>query len=367
MPIRRMTPNQEVYALYMQGRALIRTPMTDGALAKAVELLEQALELDPNFAECWTALAEAHIQTTVFTPCLERVSLSEKAAKCAAKALELNPNQGYAMSILGIHEWTCFNPVGALDYAMEAYRLEPNNPDVTLRLGSFLLYLGLTRDALPYVKSAIEDDPVYGRNYAMLCSLHLNLGNFEAALSAGKSMRDLGMPSMHLALVQAAKGDHKTAVENYYSSRLLMGTVIVPPPGAKAMSDEALDFYWETAAKGVCSSDEAPRATYCNLIDMLHQTMPDPCDPTIAWPAIWMGHAELVMKLYSKTIHPANMAGLMSLWADVDPINRTRNHPDFMTFAEDIGMVKAWKKYGWPDLMPSDPRKTAKELMVSDA
>ena len=93
-----------------------------------------------------------------------------------------------------------------------------------------------------------------------------------------------------------------------------------------------------------------------NLIDMLHQTLPEPYDPTVAWPAVFMGHADLAMKIFRERIHPANMPALMNLWADVDPLNRIRQHPDFMSFAEDIGLVDAWEKYGWPDLIPSDPR-----------
>lgn len=354
---RRMTLNREAYALYLQGRSLVQRSMSEGAVAKAIELLGQSLALDPEFAECWTALAEAHIHTAVYTPCLDRVARSEQAATCAQRALELDPGQGHALAILGIHQWTRFNPARALEFALEAHQLEPNNADVTVRLGSFLLYLGRTRAALPYIAAAIEQDPVYGRNYAMLCIAHLNMGNLEAALAAGRRMVDLGMPGMHLATAQSASGDHASAVETYYKSRLLMGSVIIPPPGAALMSDEARDFYWTTASRGVCSGDAEARATYCRMLDMLHAAMADPYDPSIAWPAIWMGHADLVMKLYREQIHPANMPGLMSLWTDVEPIRQIRLHPDFMTFAEDIGMVAAWEKFGWPDLMPSDPRR----------
>ncbi|MBO6689331.1 MAG: tetratricopeptide repeat protein [Henriciella sp.] len=355
-PVRTMTSSREAYALYLQGRTLTQRIALEGALPKAVELLERALKIDPDFAECWTALAEAHIHVAVYTPCLERVALSEKAAACARRALDLDPNQGYAYAILSIHEWTCFNPAGALEYALEAYRLEPNNADVTLRLGSSLLYLGRTREALPYVEAAIEQDPAYGRNYVMLCVAHLNLGNLEAAVRAGQSMVDLGIPGVYLGVAQAAAGDHETAVETYYETRRYVGTIIMSPPGAADISDEARDFYLKTAAEGICGGDEEARQTYCNLIEMLHQTLLDPYDQTVAWPAVWMGHSELAMKVYREQIHPANMPGLMSLWTEIDPICRTLQHPDFMAFAEDIGMVEAWEKYGWPDLIPSDPR-----------
>lgn len=350
-PHRRMTSSREAYALYLQGRALIQRPLNEGALAKAIDLLERGLAIDPDFAECWTAIAEAHVYTAVYTPCLERLLRSEQAAECAERAIALDPGQGHALAMRGIHEWTRGNPSGALDFALEAYRLEPNNADVTVRLGSFLLYLGRTREALPLLEAAVEQDPVFGRNYAMLCTAHFNLGNMDAALAAAQRMVDLGMPGLWLAVVQAATGDNERAVETYYRSRLLMNSMILPPAGTAPMSDEARDAYWRIAANGVCSGKAEDRALYCQMLDGLHATMPDPYDPSIAFPAIWMGHAPLTMKIYREQIHPANMFGLMSLWTDVDPIRKTREHPDFMQFAESAGLVAAWDKHGWPDLM----------------
>jgi len=355
-PLRRMTASREAYALYLQGRLLIQRSIQDGAAAKAVELLEESLEIDPEFAECWTALADAHVHSAVYTPCLDRVERSRKAAECALRAVELDPGQGHALAIRGIDEWTRRNPAGALDLAFEAYAREPHNADVASRLGSFLLYVGRTRDALPFVEAAIRQDPVYGRNYAMLMAAHFNLGEHEAAIAAGRRMVDLGMPGMWLAVVMAALGDHKAAQETYYASRMLMNTVILPPAGTQPMGDEARDAYWSVAARGVCSGRAEDRAAYCLMLDGLHAAMPDPHDPSIVFPAIWMGHANLVMKIYSERIHPANVFGLMSLWADVDPIRRTREDPQFIEFAEKIGLVEAWNRHGWPDLLPSDPR-----------
>ncbi|MEP2234162.1 MAG: tetratricopeptide repeat protein [Alteripontixanthobacter sp.] len=356
LPRRRMTTSREAYSLYLQGRALTFRAIGEGVLEKAIELLESALELDPDFAECWTALAEAHVFTAVYTPCLERIAESERMVECANRAIALDPTQGHAHAMLGIHEWTRQDPVKALDFAFEAYRLEPNNADVTIRLGSFLLYIGRTREALPYLEAAIAQDPIFGRNYAMLCAAHFNLGNIDEAIAAGRRMVDLGMPGMWLATAIALSGDNEAGTEIYYRSRLLMNTVILPPAGTQPMTDEARDSYWRIAANGCCSGKAEDRALYCQMLGGLHATMPDPCDPSVAFPAIWMGHAELAMKIYSEQIHPANMFGLMSLWADIEPIRQIRTHPDFMDFADRIGLVAAWEKYGWPDLIPSDPR-----------
>lgn len=357
---RRTTSSKAAYDLYLQGRALTARAIGDGVLDKAVELLEASLEIDPEFAAGWTALAEAYVYTAVYTPCLDRLEKSARMAECARKAIELDPLQGHARAMLGIHHWTLNDAVGALDLAHEAYRLEPDNPDVALRLGSFLLYIGRTREALPYIEQAVDQDPVNGRNFAMLSVAQLNLGNIDEAIAAGQRMVDLGLPSMWLAVATAASGDRKLAVEQYWQTRLLMNTVIFPPAGTRPLSGPALDTYWRMAARGVCSGRAVHRKVYCTMLDYLHATLPDPCDTSIVAPAIWMGHASMVFKTLGTQITPANMYCLMSLWADIEPIRRTRLHRDFLPFAERIGLLAAWEKYGWPDLMPApDPRTPA--------
>lgn len=355
-PSRKMTRDREAYALYLQGRAMIQRIGGADVSAKGIEFYEQALEIDPEFAECWTALADAHIMTAAATPSLKRHEQSTKAAQCAKRALALNPGQGHAFSILGIHEWTQFKPADALDMAFKAYARDPSDADVCSRLGSCLLYLGKAKEALPYVEAAVDRDPVYARNYAMLASAWLALGEYENAVVAAERMASLGAPAMWLPLAQMAQGDFEGAVKSHYDLRVHLGTTIMRPPGMPPMDDAARDAYFHMAAHGLYSGDETARGVYCQIIDGLHAAMADPYDTSIALPAIWMGHSELAMKIYSECIHPANMFGLMSLWINIDPINRTIRHPDFMKFADRIGMVEAWERFGWPDLIPVDPR-----------
>jgi len=357
---RRTTSSKAAYELYLQGRALTARAIGDGVLDKAVELLEASLAIDPEFAACWTALAEAYVYTAVYTPCQDRLAKSARMAECARRAIELDPAQGHARAMLGIHHWTLNDPVGALDLAHEAYRLEPGNPDVALRLGSFLLYIGRTREALPYLERAIDQDPVNGRNFAMLSVAHLNLGNIDKAMSAGQSMVNLGMPSMWLAVATAASGNRKLAVEQYWQTRLLMNTVIFPPAGTRPLTGPALDTFWRLAAKGVCSGRAVHRKLYCTMLDYLHATLPDASDTSIVAPAVWMGYSRMVFKTLGAQITPANVFCLMSLWTDIEPIRQVRLHPEFMAFAERIGMLATWKKYGWPDLLaPPDSLKNS--------
>jgi len=350
--IRKMTHNKEAYDLYLQGRALTARAIGIGIIETAIHLLERAISLDPKFAECWTALAEAHVYKAVYTPCLDRLAASREMAECAQKAIVLAPTQGHAHAMLGIHQWTKNDIVGALDLAFEAYRLEPGNPDVVIRLGAFLLYCGRTAEALPYIETAIDQDPIHGRNFAHLSTAYLNIGDVKKAIIAGQRMADLGFPSMWLGVATAAAGKYELAVKQYKQTQLLLNTVIFPPAGSEPMSPEALDAFWLLAAKGVCSGQEEDRIQYCNMLEMLYATLPDKYDTAIVMPAIWMGHSEMVFKTIGAQITPANFFCLQSLWADREPINQIRTHPEFLNFAQRIGLTAAWEKYGWPDLLP---------------
>lgn len=84
----------------------------------------------------------------------------------------------------------------------------------------------------------------------------------------------------------------------------------------------------------------------------MYDILPEKSDLKLVLPAVWMGYAPMQFKTLGKQITPTNIAGMITIWADIEPIKQIRSHPDFMKFAERIGLVKVWQKYGWPDLLP---------------
>jgi len=347
-----ITHNQQAYDLYMQGRALSRRIVGEGVLETAIALLEQAVKLDPQFAQCWTALAEANAYVTVFTPHPDKLPFVTRMAECASKAMELSPTDGHALVMLGVYHWTHNNPLAALDLAFKAYRLEPNNSEVLARLGSFLAYCGLTQQAMPYITAAAEQDPLNGRHLVHLSSALLNLGDLVAARRIGEKIVAVGFPSLWLAVASAAMGESELAVKQYSQTRLMMNAVMTVPTGTKPMSEQELDAYWQTVSKGICSGQEQDRLKYCQVLEIMYASLPDQSDVAIVLPAIWMGHGQMVFKTVGQQVTPASMSCLISLWADIEPIRQVRLDPDFMPFAAKIGLVEVWEKYGWPDLLP---------------
>ena len=60
--------------------------------------------------------------------------------------------------------------------------------------------------------------------------------------------------------------------------------------------------------------------------------------------AALMSTADETEASFYEAMQQGDVERMMGLWADVDPIRRIRQHPGFMDFAEDIGLVEAWER-----------------------
>jgi TolB-like protein len=348
-----MTRSKRAYDLYLQGRALNARLFGDGVLARAAEFVEEAVSLDPQFADAWVLLGDIHQRMGIYLVETDLTEASAIMADCVRKALAIKPSLGHAYGLLALHEFTRNNIVGSLDLAFKGYEVEPNNPAVSVRIGGLLLFCGLTRQGMRYLDEAIEQDPADGRHYMVRSAGQLNLGNIDAAIADAQRCVDLGFPSIWLGVAHAAAGNHGAAVDYYQQSRLMLNNSVPPPSGIAPMSPEVMDAYWLVAAKGVCSGVPEDRETYCRTLDFLHATMVEKEHLAITAPAVFMGYADLVFKTIGTRITLQNLACLMSIWADIDPIRQVWQHPEFIPFAQRIGMAAAWDKYGWPDLLPA--------------
>ncbi|RNJ62022.1 MAG: hypothetical protein EDM03_11015 [Porphyrobacter sp. IPPAS B-1204] len=347
-----LTHSKEAYDLYLQGRALNARLFGDGVLTRAAELIEQAVTLDPGFAEAWVLLGDVHQRMGIYLAGTDQTEASAKMADCVRKAMAIKPNLGQAYGLLALHEFTRNNIVGSLDLAFEAIEVEPNNPAVAVRIGGLLLFCGLTQQGMQFLDRAIDQDPVDGRHYMVRSAGQLNLGDVDAAIADAQRCVDLGFPSVWLGVALTAAGEHERAVEAYQQTRYAIANSIPPPRGTGPMPPAMIDAYWDVAARGVCSGKPEEREAYCRTLDFLHLSMLDKEHQAITLPAVFMGYADMLFKTIGTRITLQNLACLMSIWTEIEPMCRIWQHPEFIPFAQRIGMAEAWDKYGWPDLLP---------------
>ena len=104
--------------------------------------------------------------------------------------------------------------------------------------------------------------------------------------------------------------------------------------------------------QGACAAVSLKNAAYCRTLDFLHLSMQDKEHQAITLPAVFMGYAEMLFKTIGARITLQNLACLMSIWTKIEPMCQIWQHPEFIPFAQRIGMAEAWDEYGWPDLLP---------------
>ncbi len=155
---KRGTTHEEAFRLYLQGRNLTFNRTPEGT-RKAVEYFEQAVRLDPNFAQAYSGMAHALIASGNLGGGLPRVEY-EKAKEVVQKALQLDNNlaEGYAVSgeLKFTYEWDF---AGAEKDLLRAVELEPNSDLAHEQYASYLVARGRFEEAIAEIKTALEIDP----------------------------------------------------------------------------------------------------------------------------------------------------------------------------------------------------------------
>ena len=211
------TSNPEAYRLYLEGRQLWYGRSPEG-LKKSIDLFQQAIAADPNYALAYTGLADtynvaasygigvnAH-QAHLFSDEASRKALElddslpeAHASRASAlamacrwkeaepeflKALELNPNSAsthyfYAISFL--------NPQKRFDQALDEFRtalsLDPLSPIVNSNYAIMLMIAHRYPEAMAQFRKTLERDPEFRPAHYKLSQFDATTGDFANAVT----------------------------------------------------------------------------------------------------------------------------------------------------------------------------------------
>ena len=166
--------------LYMQGRHDLRT-RTATSLESAVKTLEMVIEIQPDFAPGYAALAAAYIDL----PRRGNFSMDEaerRAGSALEKALELDSNLAEAHATLGLLRMVTSDLSGAQLSLRRAIELNPNLAEAHLWLGHSLRGQNRFDEARELFERALLLDPM---NVAVIDALTFDLmgdGDYDAAI-----------------------------------------------------------------------------------------------------------------------------------------------------------------------------------------
>ncbi len=177
----RPTENKKAYEYYLSGKDYYN----QRDYRAAIDLLEQAIELDPKFALAHAQLSRAHISLYWGNRESQTKGRLDKAKEAVDKALELNPNLPEVHLALGHYYYHGLRKYDdALIEFDSVLRVQPNNDEAL----AFTCYVqrkqGKVEEALKNVQRASEINPV-NQTWAMdIPELLIFLKRFSEASDA---------------------------------------------------------------------------------------------------------------------------------------------------------------------------------------
>ena len=169
-------------------------------MRRDIGFYEQAVALDPRFAQAWAALSS--INSLLYGNGTPTPALAERARQAAEKAIALAPNLPEGYRALGNYERLVSNdPTRALEQYQKGLRLAPG--DAGLLRGAALAEQGLGRwdTSLEHLKQATSLDPRSARKFEDLADTLVRLRRYREAREA--LARGLALAPTNLSLIQS--------------------------------------------------------------------------------------------------------------------------------------------------------------------
>lgn len=188
---KKYTSSSEAYQLWLKGRFHFARRTNDDML-KSIELFNQAVKLDPNFALAYVGIAESY--TTI--PSYPYASPEEcvpQAKAAVAKALELDPDLPEAHTVAGMiaatHDWDYPKAESEFKRSLE---LDPNLAITHYRYAwTYLSPLGRHDEAVSEMRKAMELEPLSIQQGANFAAVLMYAGRFDEALEQAKKTNEL--------------------------------------------------------------------------------------------------------------------------------------------------------------------------------
>ncbi|MGA3186472.1 MAG: winged helix-turn-helix domain-containing protein [Bryobacteraceae bacterium] len=197
--------NAAAHDLYLRGRiaAMTRIP---AEMDRGVALYEQAIELDPLYADAYTGLADAYGTLAANGPAPPGVL--EKARAAALRAVELDPESAAAHAALGLVHYADWNWAASRHELQEALRLNPYYSTTHHRLALLHYVFNNYDQAEAELKRALDLNPYAASHAFTLAELYIGARKFEDAIKMSQQLLQSfpGGAYQHFLKAQAYRG-----------------------------------------------------------------------------------------------------------------------------------------------------------------
>jgi tetratricopeptide (TPR) repeat protein len=207
------TTDTEALEKYLLGMQITKRA-TYGALRQAESYLEEAVSMDPSFAEAWVGLA--HVRGELFqTGAMGLEEFIGGAGSAIETALLLDPRNGEAHAVYAAVQNAAGKSGEAEASFEEALRLSPRSGLVHESFGEFLRLHSRLEEAGQILRKGLEFDPLSPSLMFQLGRVEMYLGNPEANIEMASRILELDPRSIngYAATLQANlwRGRHDMA------------------------------------------------------------------------------------------------------------------------------------------------------------
>ncbi|EAQ98184.1 tetratricopeptide repeat protein [Congregibacter litoralis] len=176
------------FNLFLEARDLIST-RDEAAMQRALELLNQAIEIDPTYAPAYASRAKAYTLLSDRPGSYGSIPAKEALAHARAnvdKALALDSKLADAYAVQGLINADTGRPDFAVSSLRRAIELNPNSLDARNWLGLALSFNGRLRDVADQLKTLVDIDPLYRPGVTNTILYNYRIGDFETAKKVGE-------------------------------------------------------------------------------------------------------------------------------------------------------------------------------------
>lgn len=217
-PLLGRMPDSEAFDLVLRARALRGYGLPD-RFNRAVDLLNQAIQKDPQYSGAYAELASAYAGAAT-NGFVDPVGATSEVDAAAARAIQLDPaaapayaSEGYAHAMV-LGEWK-----RGEKELRDAVRLMPQDSAMRQRLGLVLLVQGRFPEALAEVRTAAALDPLVPSAGTSIGMVYFMQRRYDQALDAWRNLAALHPDAVALralvGMALEAKRDYPGAEREY--------------------------------------------------------------------------------------------------------------------------------------------------------
>lgn len=344
-----LTDNKTAYNEFLIGRHLMYELSGQRTIPRAIAAYEKAVEADPNFATAWSHLAIANFTLPEYSTTDEWRKHIDLAREQTAHALSLDENVAWShRAIAGILSYDL-----KFDEAVESYQkaleIEPKDPELLFANGYIMAAIGLQDKAQVMMSDALDREPLLGPWYGALGTTYFAQGNLDKAESLFKKSFEcnFGYGGILFARLLAHSGRVDEALTFMRENFDGLGPVLQSQLKSKAVRTLTYSAFFKKSKFARSIMDMI-------LTRRMNNAKSQPSLGTIIG-FILIGRPEKFFQHVLEKPNPYVGFALSRIWEPTEESKAVRTHPNFPQFAESIGLVKAWQRYGWPENITPKP------------